>query len=538
MVSRAAALSAIVCAALLASACEPPAAAPDIDARAVLVRASLDMRGARPTPEEVLAVERSPEALEGMLDAFLADPRLSERMRAVFAPVFRTRQDEFFYDAESFGLDPAQNADLARAVGEEVPNLAAFVAASDRPFHEILTADYTVVDPVLLEAWPLEPVSPQPEGLPPGTVMARYTDGRPAAGVLATNAFYWRFTSTYENANRGRTNAIARALLCEDYVVRPIDFPRDVSLTDTEAIQEAISSNQVCQACHSTIDPIASHLWGFMKLDDQNPDTWAYYQPQNERLWEVTTKAAPAYFGRPTTGTLRDLALHIAADERFAGCMVRHVYEGFLGRAAEIQDDGQLAAHREVFLSSGLSMKALVRSVAGDPAYRMQSVRSDFGGTPAAVEKKVLSPDLLASSMSDLSGYRMTFDGREATSVDRALRALAGGSDRARSFAPAPGHALVQLRLAEASARTLADGAAPGSRIGARLAKEDLSRRPAKALLAALVLETRSRPASPEGPEVAGLLSLWDTVRAPAGPREAWTAVLTALLADPELAVY
>ncbi|MCA9620895.1 MAG: DUF1588 domain-containing protein, partial [Myxococcales bacterium] len=101
-----------------------------------------------------------------------------------------------------------------------------------------------------------------------GLVRAHYVDGRPAAGVLATNAFFWRHRSTLENANRGRANAISRAFLCEDYLERPIDFPSDIDLSDADAIENAIDHNAACQACHATLDPLASHLWGFMVLTE------------------------------------------------------------------------------------------------------------------------------------------------------------------------------------------------------------------------------------------------------------------------------
>ena len=56
---------------------------------------------------------------------------------------------------------------------------------------------------------------------------ARYTDGRPAAGVLATNGLWWRYTTTDSNMNRTRAAAISRLLLCEDFMARPVSFAGD-----------------------------------------------------------------------------------------------------------------------------------------------------------------------------------------------------------------------------------------------------------------------------------------------------------------------
>ena len=44
-----------------------------------------------------------------------------------------------------------------------------------------------------------------------GWQVSRYTDGRPAAGVLSTNGLWWRYYSTVSNLNRSRAAAISRA---------------------------------------------------------------------------------------------------------------------------------------------------------------------------------------------------------------------------------------------------------------------------------------------------------------------------------------
>ena len=237
---------------------------------------------------------------------------------------------------------------------------------------------------------------------------------------------------------------------------RPIDFPQGVDLTDTEAIDSAIRDNPGCQACHATLDPFASHLWGFMYLSEE-VQGWLTYQPQNERMWADETAAEPAFFGAPTSGTLDTLAVEIASDERFVSCAVQRVFEGLMDRDAAIEDEGQLAAHREAFLDSGLSLKELVRSVLNDPAYRGQTRLSDFGATPDGVRRKLVSPELLTSSIADLTGYRLAFARRDATDVDYLVRALAGGSESGPASSPSLGHALVHRRIAEGAARALVD---------------------------------------------------------------------------------
>ncbi len=522
---------------------DPPAEEVGLDPTAILIRSSLDVRGTRPTAEELATIIEDPAQIDALVDAMVDDPRFGARARTIFADALRTRKDTYRYGAVSLYLDPAVDPSLQHALAEEQLALVEFVAVNDLPLTEILTADYTLVEPVLLEVWPLLADEPQPEGLPSGTVLARYTDGRPSAGILSTNSFYWRHTSTVENANRGRTNAITSALLCENYLDRPIDFPTDVDLTDSAAILNAVQTNEACLACHATLDPFASHLWGFMQFTDDATDA-STYKPAGELAWDGYTGAVPAYFGVPTLGTVDALAQAIAADGRFVSCTVRRTYESFMGRPTEPADDGQLTAHRDVFIASGLSLKALVRSVLQDPAYRGLTEPSAYGGEAAAVPLKIVSPETLASSLADLTGWEMYLGGRQATSVDFGLRALAGGSDRGAVQTASLGNVLVHRRLAEGGARSLVDGLMPESRVGLILQGVDWSDRPAPEALSALMLEIRSTALAVDDPEIERLLSLWDAVLSESvalesgAGAEAWLAVLTALFADPTLAVY
>lgn len=531
--------SVVMLGALVVAGCTPEETAENagLGPRDVVVRASLDIRGVRPEAAELEAVRRDGARLDAEISGFVDDSRFGEGVASVFAEALRTRRDAFQFDAYSYGLDEERDPELQRAIAEEVPALFAYVANADLPFSEILTADYTIVEPILLEVWPLEAVEPQPDGLPEGTVMARYTDGRPAAGVLSASSLWWRHASTVDNANRGRTNAVTRALLCEDYLDRPIDFPRDVDLTDEEGIDTAIQTNQGCTACHATLDPFASHLWGFMQRAE-DARAWGRYHPENELDWKSTSGASPAYFGAPTDGRLDTLAARMAGDERLVSCAVSRVYERLLGRPIALEDEGQIAAHREAFLRSGLSLKALYRSVLADPAYRGVRKVSAFGGEPEPVIKKLASPELLTSQLRDLSGFDLRLDGREATAIDEGLRALAGGSDRGADRTPSLGHALVHRRLSEASARAIARGDAPDSRIGAILGGAP-SERPSAGTIVALVVQVRSRRVAADSEEVRALADVWDaTNRSTGDPEEATTALLTALFADPDLALY
>ncbi len=527
-------VSTVLVATLLLGCSEPDGEVPPVTAADVtlteaqlLVRASLDVRGTRPTIAELEAVIADPSTLDATIADFVDDPRFLDRLRSMFAPGFRTRIDDYPVGREA---SPGASA----AIGEEPLDLLATIVANDRPYSDLVLADYTVVREELLDLWPLEPASADVTPLP-GTLVARYTDGRPHAGVLSSNAMWLRHPSTLENANRGRANALTRALLCESFLDRPIDFPTDVDLSDSETIRQAIREEPACTSCHSTLDPLASYLWGFMDEGGEDPAALATYEPIRERDWVRYTGRAPGFFGTPGDG-LVNLGLQIARDERFVRCGVERVYRGMLGRDAELSDDGAIAEHRDAFVNSDLDVKALVRSVLADPRYRGTRTPSAFGGQPEPVELKTITPDQLSSDLQALTGYRMTFEDRDALRLDAGLRAVAGGSDQGDAALPSTGLALVHRRLAEAAAVAVVDGVVEGGIV--RPLVGSFERPPTGEELSRLVLATSSQVIGPEGPEVDALLALWTDAEAITDAPTAWKAVLTALLSDPARLVY
>ncbi|HWB77113.1 MAG TPA: hypothetical protein VG755_19225, partial [Nannocystaceae bacterium] len=156
----------------------------------VLTRASLDLRGRRPSLEELDALADDPTRLDAMMAGFTDDPAFADRIADMFAGAWRTRIDSYALPEESY--DDAAIAKISAAIGDEPLSLVAFIALNDLPYTQLVRATETFVDPALLELWPLAEVPDDGSAVPAGKVRARYTDGRPLAGVLTHNAFFWR----------------------------------------------------------------------------------------------------------------------------------------------------------------------------------------------------------------------------------------------------------------------------------------------------------------------------------------------------------
>jgi len=513
---------------------------PELTPRQQLTRLSLDLRGVRPSVDELAQVDADPSAVETLADAYVQDPRFEQRVRDVFAEVFLTRVDDLSISAADYGLD--DEAAFLDAVGDEVLQIVSHVAGNDLPWTDVVTADWTMSNEVLGAAWPLD----YPDGQT-GWQQARYTDGRPAAGVLSTNSLWWRYPSSDSNANRKRANAVSRMFLCHDYLTRPIEFSRDVDLLDESAVLDAIQTNPGCVACHNTIEPLSGYFFGFYYYDETNPDDASIYHPERELLYRDYTGVEPGYFGQPGL-TLRDLGQQLAADNRFVECAVEHVYEGLMRRDVLLEDTDALTVHREAFIQGDLTLRALFRSVVDDPRYRYAVDGDDVGGT-ATVPLKMATVELLASQVEDLTGFDWTYGGYPMLGTDNpGLRTLAGGIDGYGGSASAKGPnatiLLVQERLAEAASVYVAeqDAASETPRLFTHVDFTETPDSGGDAMATQLVALHEvlfGTVVEPDGEEVTANLDLWTQLyEVERSTQAAWAGVLSALLRDPDLLLY
>ncbi len=509
------------------------------DPIAQLFRASLDLRGVRPTLDEINRVDEDAEAYSELVDEFLDDPRFEDRIINMYSEVFLTRSDGYTVSASDYGLSGSRQFEFARSVGDETLRMFAHIVANELPLTELVVGDWTMANELLAEIWPIE----YPEGAE-GWAVSRYTDARPAAGILATNSLWWRYMSTTSNANRGKANAVSKILLCNDYLSKTIDFDRSVNLLDEDALNDALKTNPGCATCHNSLDPLASFLWGTYYTDYDSPSDLKYYHPEREHLWQSYGDIEPAYYGQPGEG-LGDLGQFIAADPRFIDCAVDRVFSLLSQREATLDDTARMTEWRNAFVQSDLNMKTLFKSVLMDEGYRATTL----GDGPTATRKMVTS-DMLGAQVEDLTGFVFLSGGVPVLETDSGgLRTLAGGIDGNNVTKPATEPmttlVLVQERFAQAAANHVVahDRDNPDE---ARLFHQiDFHETPKNgeaqmvAQIQSLHLRLFGRHVAADGPEVAANLELWeDLYEVSLTIEDAWAGLLTVLLRDPDFLFY
>lgn len=508
--------------------------APGLPLSAVsLTRASLDVRGVRPSAADISAVVADPSAGEALVAEYLADDRFGDRVQGAFASVYLTRADESDIADAEYALP--DEAEFLVAMGEEPLRILGTIAREDLPYTEIVRADWTMADEVLAGRFPVT----WAEGAT-GWQKVAYTDARPRAGILSSSGLWWRYQTTSGNANRGRANALMRILTCQDFLSTSIEVDPELDLLDDNAVRDALHTNPGCVACHYSLDPLGAYLWGTYVELTWNISDLSYYHPEREHLWEeYGSQVAPAYYGEPGEG-VGGLGVQIASDPRLITCIVSQVREVLLRRTATLEESDHLTAHREAFLAGGLTLRSVYAAVMAEDAYRATDEEAPW---------KLVTPDLYASQLEDLTGFRFTSDGRDVLTYDSfGLRTLAGGGrsvyGSASAVEPTPTGAVVVERLAQTAANHVvaADRADPEN---ARLFTVSFTETPTAgrdamiAQIQVLYLRVLGQSLAADADEVTDCLTLWEDLYALDGDSgNAWAGVLTVLLRHPDFLVY
>ena len=500
----------------------------ELAAPRLLRRASLDLRGVLPDVAELAAVEARPELLDGYLDGYLDDPLVEERLVRLLQDHFQTLIDEFEVKHYDYALSDDQEFVFDRAVGEEPLRLMARVFVDDLPWSTVVTADWTMANETLAAVWPID----YPEGRV-GWEVSTYTDGRPPAGVLSTNGFWWRYVTNPSNMNRGRAATLSRLLLCQDILSRPVSLSGTVSLA--EDASEALRTNPACVACHAAIEPLAASLFGFYWFTQYNKAEMTVYHPERELLGSTSNylSVPPEYFGVPING-LAGLGDAIVDDPRFDRCAVETASELLWRRDVdEVADFATVEALRDDFRLSGRSMKQLFRAVLDTPAYRAGAVTplADDDVAEREATLRLQSPGQLATSVEALTGFRWTWEGFDQLDEDSTgFRVLAGGVDGEELTAPQvdPGltWTLVTQRLAQGAADHAVSADFAGG--GPGLVDPDGDVEPQLETLYWRLVGER-----PDPDWTTAALALYDEAAALAGEEAAWTTLITVLLRDP-----
>ncbi len=172
--------------------------------------------------------------------------------------------EEAIQTAQNTLWDTINQTNLALA--QEPLRLINHVVQMERPYGEVLTADYILVNPYINDVFDTKLTFTNPlngEDWQPAQINSGYRNGAnlPHAGILSSPMFLARYPSTDTNRNRARARwsyYFFLGLDIEGLAVRPMNSD---SLQD---VDNPTLNNPDCAVCHEIMDPVAGAFqnWG------------------------------------------------------------------------------------------------------------------------------------------------------------------------------------------------------------------------------------------------------------------------------------
>ena len=271
-------------------------------ARNTLRRAAIIFAGRIPTEEEYESTESGGLAsLRAAIRVLMEGPEFHEFLvRGANDRLLTDRDgtiidasatDEFvdfsnlYYEKATSGISYEElywwYKDVQYGIRRAPLELIARVAKNDLPYSEILTADYTMANPMAAEAYGSQSQFSNPSDVhefKPSAIVSYYRDGPskvaeyslefgtqvtnpgelatkyPHAGILNTTVFLLRYPTTATNRNRARSRWTY-------YHFLGLDVEKSASrTTDPDALADRDNptlSNPACTVCHRVLDPVA-----------------------------------------------------------------------------------------------------------------------------------------------------------------------------------------------------------------------------------------------------------------------------------------
>ncbi len=392
----------------------------------LLRKVSLELVGRLPTETEYAMLEdQEVSSLEAPVNAMMEETAFLDRVAEIYGDLLLTDRylrnggaldllssgdypdRDWFLSARGTRMREALITKTNRAVAKEPLELIKYVVRRNRPFTEILTANFIMVNPFSARTWTVSSDHVYVDGTDPESYDE--TDyrpyqlrGVPHAGLLTSHMFLNRFPTTDTNANRHRAWIVYKFFLATDILAlseRPVD-PTEIQTHNPTMNHEA------CTVCHSVLDPVAGAF--------QNWTSTGRYRPP-ENGWRADLRP-PGFEGRyvpvdDNRQSLQWLAQEIAEDDRFMTSVIHTMYTALTGAEplktpTEQTDPAKRPAAQRAFETQNEVFQGIQKRFA-EENYNLKTVVRMLIQTPYVRAKNAHIEPTEEQPLSELGGIRL-----------------------------------------------------------------------------------------------------------------------------------
>ena len=395
-----------------------------LDNRRLLRRVTLSLAGRLPTVEELASVTKDGlKAMPPILDAVMKEEAFCNRLREGFNDIFLTLGIDGNADAMVLSYEHFEKSrlwyqkhdlshikddkerqqagyklanDYRKALLGEPMKLIEHIVRNDRPFTEIVTADYIMVSPYTARGYgifndvksqfknPDDPFEYIPVKLKALTGRSKTnnqdseTGFYPHAGMLSTFQYLARYPTTETNRNRLRARMYYQHFLGVDVLELAARVSDAAAATAKYKVPTMEASE--CVVCHRTLDPVAGMFQDYWRFEAN----FAIYG-KRKGGW-FTDMFAAGFEGEDLPSKERWRALQwlgekTAKDPRFAVAMTEHVYYLLTGRKTLLPpkdiDDPLYSARMRAYREQRKQVETIAGRFAKD-GFNLKNVFKDW----------------------------------------------------------------------------------------------------------------------------------------------------------------
>jgi hypothetical protein len=345
-----------------------------LDNRRLLRRVTLSLAGRLPTNAEIAAVSKDGlKAMPAILDSVMKEDAFYERLREGFNDIFLTlgvdgnpdqtvlsyehfEKTRHWYQKHDLSHIKDENErrkagykladDYRKALLGEPMKLVEHIVRNDKPFTEIVTADYIMVSPYTARGYgmiddlkakfknpddPFEYIPVKLKALA-GRSKTENQDSPTGfyshAGLLSTFQYLTRYPTTETNRNRLRARMYYQHFLGVDVLELAARVSDAAAATAKYKVPTMEASE--CVVCHKTLDPVAGMFqdyWRFADLGVYGKRKGGWFKDMFAAGFEGEDLPVAERWR-----SLQWLGERTAKDPRFAVAMTEHIYYILAGR--------------------------------------------------------------------------------------------------------------------------------------------------------------------------------------------------------------